>query len=57
MCGISIFYWLLSTSMKQKKEGVVNHFNEKKQIIKDFKNELDKRNIALKNSDQKSKKN
>ena len=57
MCGISIFYLLLSTSMKQKKEGVVNHFNEKKQIIKDFKNELDKRNIALKNSDQKSKKN
>lgn len=54
MCGISVFYWLLSTSLKQKKEDIVNNLKQNQQIMKDFKSELDKRDISLKNSDRKN---
>ncbi|AFM02640.1 hypothetical protein Fleli_0140 [Bernardetia litoralis DSM 6794] len=55
ICTIGVLYWLFSTSVKEKKEGLVNHLKEKKKIMTDFKDELDKRDINFRKSDKNKK--
>lgn len=55
MCTITILYWIFSTSIKEKKEGIINHLKENKKIMTDFKGELDKRDINFRKSNKDKK--